>query len=131
MDTCFAVLKTLFEGAYPYSYDLEELARYYVAYHELMAHWESVIPGVILHVEFEQLVTDTKGQVQRLLDYCGLSWEARCVEFHKHAEASTTGNAVQVRQEVYRNSIGRWRNYREDLLPVVRILKDAGIETGR
>jgi hypothetical protein len=127
MDTCYAVFKTLFEGAYPYSYSLGELARYFVSYQRLMDHWERMIPGVMLHVKYEELVTDAKAQTESMLDYCGLSWEQQCLDFHKLEDASTTASAVQIRQPVYKSSVGKWRNYSEQLQPVVEILEKAGI----
>ena len=131
MDTCYAVLKTLFEGAYPYSYELEELGEYFVSYRRLMDHWERLIPGVMMHIRYEDLVTDTKVQIQNLLAFCGLSWEDQCLEFHEQAGASTTASAAQVRKPVYRSSIGNWKNCREQLQPVANILERAGILSPR
>jgi tetratricopeptide (TPR) repeat protein len=127
MDTCYAVFKTLFEGAYPYSYKLDELARYFTSYHRLMEHWERMIPGVMLQVRYEDLVADGKTQTQSLLDYCGLSWEQQCLDFHNQQNVSTTASAIQVRQPLYKTSVGKWRNYSEQLQPVAEILDKAGI----
>ena len=127
MDTCYAVYKTLFEGAYPYSYDLEELARYFAGYRTLMGHWERVIPGVMHCVSYEALVTDSKTQIQGLLDYCGLSWEEQCVDFHRAGGHSTTASAVQVRQPLYKSSVGKWKHFEQELLPVTAILKESHI----
>jgi tetratricopeptide (TPR) repeat protein len=129
MDTCYAVFKTLFVDAYPFSYDLEELAHYYVAYHELMAHWHAVLPGVMHAVRYEDLVTSTEAEARRLLDYCNLDWQPEVLDFHANPEASTTASTVQVRQRVYTSSVGRWRAYEQQLQPVVEILQKAGIVT--
>ena len=125
MDTCYAVFKTLFEGIYPFSYDLEELANYFVEYKKLVDHWLSVIPDAIHVVQYERLVTDPRPVVEDLLDYCGLSFEPACLEFHKSEAASTTASAVQVREGLYQSSIGKWRNYERQLEPVKRILDSA------
>jgi tetratricopeptide (TPR) repeat protein len=122
MDTCYAVYKNLFAGIYPFSYDLEELANYYVAYRNLIDHWQSVIPGVIHVVRYEELVTRPKAIIEDLLSYCGLSWEDECLNFHKSVQASTTASAVQVRSNIFQSSIGKWRNYEEQLKPVSDIL---------
>jgi hypothetical protein len=129
MDTCYAVYKQLFKDAYPFSYDLEELGRYYVAYHRLMQHWNAVMPGVIHTVHYESVVADVEGEARRLLAYCGLPWEEACLRFHENTRASTTASAVQVRQPIYDTSIGRWRHVARELDPLRRILEDAGIGT--
>jgi len=127
MDTCYAIYKQLFFGAYPFSYDLEELGRFYVAYHRLMDHWQSVLPGIIHTVRYEELVDDIERQSRDLLEFCGLDWQPQCLNFHENIEASTTASTVQVRQPVYQSSVGKWRNYEKQLQPVVDILNDAGI----
>jgi tetratricopeptide (TPR) repeat protein len=129
MDTCYAVYKTLFGQAYPFSYTLDELAAYYIAYRKLMAHWHSLMPGLILDVAYEDLVADPEKQARRLLAHCGLEWEPRCLEFHESRAASTTASAVQVRQPVYSSSVQKWRNYEQELAPLRARLADAGLVT--
>jgi hypothetical protein len=129
LDTCYAVYKQLFKDAYPFSYDLDELGRYYIAYDELMRHWHSVMPGVIHTVAYEALVADLEGETRRLLDHCGLAWEEACLHFHRNSRASTTASAVQVRQPIYDTSIGKWRHYARQLEPLRASLERAGIET--
>ena len=127
LDTCYAVYKQLFKDAYPFSYDLAELGRYYVAYDRLMRHWDTVMPGVVLTVHYEAVVADVRGQARRLLQHCGLGWDERCVRFHENAQASTTASALQVRQPLYDTSIGRWRRYAEQLEPLRLQLEAAGV----
>ena len=127
MDTCYAVYKQLFVDAYPFSYDLKELAKYYAAYHHLMEHWNTVLPGVIHTIKYEDVVSDLEKETRRLLEYCGLEWQAQCLQFHENKEASTTASTAQIRMPVYQSSVGKWRNYREQLQPVVDILEQAGI----
>lgn len=128
MDTCYAIYKQLFVDAYPFSYDLEELARYYVAYHQLMAHWHEVLPGVIHTVNYEQIVADIEGKTRSMLDACGLEWQEQCLRFYENKEASTTASTAQIRRPIYKSSVGKWRNYEEQLQPVVHILRQAGID---
>ncbi len=128
MDTCYAIYKRLFQDAYPWSYDLGEIAAYYLAYRRLMAHWQSVIPGVIHRIEYENLVTDTEGEARRLLEHCGLSWEEQCLDFHKNISTSTTASATQVRQKVYTSSVGIWQAYETELMPLRRELETAGVK---
>jgi tetratricopeptide (TPR) repeat protein len=127
VDTCYAIYKQLFVDAYPFSYDLEELARYYVAYSKLMDHWNAVLPGVIHTVRYEDVVADLEGESRRLVDYCGLEWQEECLKFHENKEASTTASTAQVRRPIYKSSIGRWRDYESQLQPAVRVLQAAGI----
>ena len=128
MDTCYAVYKQLFVDAYPFSYDLEELANYYVAYHKLMEHWHDVLPGVIHTVTYEDLVSHIEPRSRELLAACELDWQPQCLTFYENRDASTTASTTQVRQPAYTSSIGKWQNYAEQLQPVADILKDAGIE---
>jgi tetratricopeptide (TPR) repeat protein len=127
LDTCYAVFKQLFVDAYPYSYDLEELGRYYAAYERLMRHWNKVLPGVVCTVEYEAMVGDFEAEVRRLLEYCGLDFEAACLRFHENTAASTTASSAQVRRPVYSSSVGRWRQYRERLAPLITTLEDEGL----
>ncbi len=129
MDTCFAVFKQLFRDAYPYSYDLDELGQYYIAYHGLMQHWNAVMPGVIHTIRYESLVADVEGEARRLLEYCGLPWDDQCLRFHENQQASTTASALQVRQPVYASSVGKWRHFERQLAPLRRQLEEAGIDT--
>lgn len=127
MDTCYAIYKTLFGQAYPFSYDLDELATYYIAYRKLMDHWHQVMPGLILDVAYEDIVTDPERQARRLVALCGLDWESGCLEFHKSKAASTTASAVQVRQPLYATSIQKWRHYEDQLAPLKARLAAAGL----
>ncbi len=127
LDTCYAIYKQLFLDAYPFSYDLEELGRYYVAYHQLMEHWNAVLPGVIHTIRYEKLVADLEGEARQLLGFCGLDWQPQCLKFHENPEASTTASTTQVRQPVYQSSVGKWRNYRQQLAPLIKVLETAGI----
>ncbi len=122
MDTCYAVYKTLFEDIYPFSYDQTELATYYRAYQQLIDHWQAVMPDVMHVVKYEDLVTDPKPVVQNLLSYCGLSWEENCLRFYENDVAATTASAVQVRENLYQSSVGKWRNYEKQLAPMAEIL---------
>ena len=127
LDTCYAVYKQLFVDAYPFSYDLEELARYYAAYDRLMRHWDRVLPDVLYTIEYEKLVDHFEPEVHRLLEHCGLDYEEACLRFHENRTASTTASTVQVRQPVYRSSVGKWRQYSEQLAPLIAKLEGEGI----
>jgi hypothetical protein len=127
MDTCYAVYKTLFGQAYPFSYDLEELATYYIAYHRLMNHWRTTMPGLIQDVSYENVVANSETEARQLVAYCGLQWEPACLEFHNLKSASTTASAVQIRQPIYSSSVGKWRRYEQQLEPLRARLEEAGL----
>lgn len=129
MDTCYAVYKQWFKDAYPFSYNLDELGEYYVAYHQLMHHWNTVMPGVIHTLQYESLVADIEAETHSLLQYCGLPWEDQCLRFYQNTQASTTASALQVRQPVYASSVGKWRHYARHLEPLRARLESAGIDT--
>jgi tetratricopeptide (TPR) repeat protein len=127
MDTCYAVFKTQFINSYHFSYQLEELAEYFVAYRRMMEHWHAVMPGVILDVRYEDLVADPQAQCRRLLEHCGLTWEDQVLDFHRSTRASTTASAMQVRKPIYKSSVQKWRNFTRELQPVLQRLAAAGL----
>jgi tetratricopeptide (TPR) repeat protein len=129
LDVCYAMYKTLFRMGYPFSYSLEDIGHYYVAYHELMEHWRTVIPGGFLDVDYESLVNDQELTSRSLLGHCGLEWEEACLAFHRNSAPSATASAVQMRQPIYATSVGKWRLYAPQLEPLRARLEAAGINT--
>jgi tetratricopeptide (TPR) repeat protein len=127
LDTCYAMYKTLFFGAYSYSYDLEELADYFISYHRQMRHWHEVLPGQILDVSYEQLVQEPESQSRRILEWCGLSWEEAVLDFHQQDSPSLTASAMQVREPMHTESIGSWRRAGSGFDPVRERLLQAGL----
>ena len=127
MDTCYAIYKTLFKQAYPFSYDLEELGQYYLAYRKLMQHWHDLMPGTIFDVSYEDLVANQEEVSRKLVARCRLEWDNSCLAFHKNPEPSMTASLTQVRQPIYSTSIGQWRNYREELRPLLDLFENAGL----
>lgn len=127
MDTCFAVFKQLFAGAYPHSYTLEEMARHYVRYRRLLDVWEKRFGRLFLSVRYEDVVENTERETRRLLQFLNLPWEQECLQFHRQKAPSASASTVQVRNPIHARSIGRWKKYAEQLEPVQRILASAGI----
>lgn len=125
MDTCYAVHKTMFEGIYPFSYELEELANYFVEYKRLVDHWQDVMPGAMHVVRYEELVTTPEPVIEALLQYCSLSFEDSCRKFFENPDVSTTASADAVRRDFFTSSIGKWRHYERQLKPVADILENA------
>lgn len=127
MAACYAIFKTLFQDGYPFSYDLEELARYYIAYDRLMDHWRMTMPGHIHELSYEALIADQRGETQRLLEFCGLDWQEACMNFQSNSAPATTASAVQVRRPLYDSSIAQWRNYAQHLEPLRRQLRAGNV----
>ena len=125
MDCCFAMYKTLFRMGYPFSYDLQDLGRYHTAYARLMTHWHALCPGFILDVDYERLVGEPREQVARILGFCGLPWDERCLEFHARPGAAATASAAQVREPIHNRSVGRWRRNAAELVPLQEALAAA------
>jgi hypothetical protein len=125
--TCYAIYKVLFEQGYPFSYDLIELADYYVGYRRLMNHWHASLPGRILDFSYEALVADPATQVPQLLQSVGLSWQSACLAFHSNPAPVATASAAQVRRPIYASAVALWRNYERELQPLITRLKAAGI----
>jgi hypothetical protein len=110
VDTCLSCFSKLFSGEQPFAYDLGELGRYYAAYARLMAHWRAVVPAeIMLEVEYEALVDDFEPQARRIVAHCGLEWDPACREFYNTSRPVQTASMAQVRQPIYRTSVGRWR----------------------
>jgi tetratricopeptide (TPR) repeat protein len=129
MAACYAIYKQLFQGAYPFSYSLEEMGHYYVAYSQLMDHWRQVIPAVAMtEIHYEDLVMQTEAEARRILDFCGLQWEEQCLSFYRQKSASTTASAAQIRQPPHTRSVDQWRHYEEQLQPLKAILLAGGIQ---
>lgn len=129
VDVCLSNYKVLFKNGYEYSYHLDELAEYYIAYCKLMDHWERVIPADRLYrIRYEDLVADQERHSRSLLAFCGLQWQDRCLEFYRNPEGVTTASLAQVRQPIYRSAVARWRHYEPYLQPLIRRLQAAGID---
>lgn len=112
IDTCVSCYSKLFTNGQHFTYDLAELGRYYRRYCRLMTHWQSVIPAdAILNVTYENVVDDLEGQARRLIRYCGLPWDDRCLSFYKTSRIVKTASAISVRKPVFRSSLQRWRKY--------------------
>ena len=122
MDCCFSGFKQLFAEGQEFTYGLEEIGRYYTGYVDLMDHWDSVLPGKILRVQYEDVVADLEGQVHRILDHCGLPFEQSCLEFHKTDRAVRTASSEQVREKINTKGIEQWRPYEPWLGPLVNAL---------
>jgi len=124
MDACFSTFRQHFASGQTFSYDLEDLGRYYRCYLSLMDHWDAVLPGKVLHVQYEELVRDPETNIRRLLEHCGLPFEPACLNQHETSRAVRTPSAEQVRQPIYTQAVGYWRHFEKELEPLRRALGD-------
>jgi len=122
MGCCFSGFKQLFAEGQEFTYGLEEIGHYYRDYVGLMEHWDSVLPGKVLRVRYEDVVADLEAQVRRLLDFCGLPFEQACVNFHQTERAVRTASSEQVRQPIFKGGVDQWENFSPFLNPLRDIL---------
>jgi tetratricopeptide (TPR) repeat protein len=115
---CFSVFKQQFARGQNFAFDLTDLGLYYRDYVDLMAHVDTVLPGAVHRVIYESLIDDTEAEVRRLLDYCGLPFEERCLRFYENDRAIRTPSSEQVRQPIFKDGVEHWRHYESWLGPL-------------
>jgi tetratricopeptide (TPR) repeat protein len=125
MACCFSNLKQLFATGQEFTYSVEDIARYYRTYLELMEHWDEVLPGRVLRVYHEDVVDDLEGNVRRILDFCGLPFEPNCLEFHKTERSVRTASSEQVRRPIFKDGVDQWVKYEPYVDPLRQALGDA------
>lgn len=133
MDTCLSNFRQLFALSspyYDYSFDLMDTGRYYLLFHRLMTHWQRVMPGRILELDYETLVDAQEEKTRQLLDFCGLPWDDACLHFERNAAPVATASAVQVRAPMNRSALDRWKRYADQLTELCALLERGGIEVG-
>jgi len=118
MDTCFSCYAQSFADDVPWAWDLESLGQYYRQYARLMEHWRAVLPNPVLEFVYEDVVENSERASRALVEFVGLSWEEACLEPHKADRPVQTASALQVRQPIYKESVGRWRPYESHLEPL-------------
>jgi tetratricopeptide (TPR) repeat protein len=125
MACCFGNLKQLYARGQEFAYSVDDIARYYRTYLELMEHWDAVLPGRVLRVQHEDVVDNLETSVWRILDYCELPFEPACLEFHRTERSIRTASSEQVRQPIYREGLEQWKHYEPWLGPLHKALGDA------
>jgi tetratricopeptide (TPR) repeat protein len=119
VDTCLSGFTKLFKDDMPHSYDLSELGRYYRKYREVMEHWEKVLPkGTLKTVVYEDVVANTEKEAKALIEFIGLEWDEKCLEFHKSDRPVKTASVAQVRKPIYKTAVKRWKKYGAGLKPL-------------
>jgi len=124
IDTCLSCYFQQFASAISYTMDLSDLAHYYRGHHRLITHWHSVLPqGTLLDVPYAELVADQETWSRRIIEFIGLEWDSRCLDFHKTDRPVLTASHWQVRQKIYKRSVERWRNYQKFIGPLLDLKK--------
>jgi tetratricopeptide (TPR) repeat protein len=118
MACCFSGFKQLFAEGQEFTYGLEEIGTYYRDYVDLMDHWDKVLPGKVLRVQYEDVVADLESQVRRILEYCELPFEQACIDFHETNRSVRTPSSEQVRQPIYKSGLEQWRHFEPWLEPL-------------
>lgn len=122
VDTCLGCYKQKFAGnVWPYIYDMQKLRKAYEEYHALMCYWESLFPGAVYHLSYESLISNQEKTTRQLLDYCGLSWNQACIDFHESDRVVTTASVGQIRKKLYGDAIGRWKKYENHIQPLLSL----------
>ncbi|NNC57157.1 MAG: sulfotransferase family protein, partial [Woeseiaceae bacterium] len=123
LDSCLGSYKQLFARGQPFTYDLYELGEFYLEYQRVMDHWQEVLPGKVLDVQYEDTVSDLETQVRRILEHCDLPWNDACLKFYETDRAVKTASSEQVRKPIYSSSVQHWRNYEQHLGPLIEVLE--------
>ena len=123
MDACLGNLKQLYAKGQTFSYDQSDIGEYYLQYQRMMDHWDEVLPGKVLRVQYEDTVADLETQVRRILQYLELPWEDNCLNFHATERAVRTASSEQVRQPIYTSGVDFWRNYEPYLDELQEVLE--------
>lgn len=129
LDACLSNYRQLFATGfsyYNYAFDLLDTGRYYAAFDRLSAHWRATTPSYV-EVRYEDVVEHTEREARRLVEFCGLPWDPRCLAFQDNAAPVATASSAQVRQPIYRTSLERWRRYERELAPLRALLDEAGV----
>jgi tetratricopeptide (TPR) repeat protein len=124
MDTCWSCFKQNFEQGQSFSYDLADLAHCYLEYQRMMAHWKKLFGDQILDIDYEELLKEPEQQARRILQHCGVEWDAGVLEFHQQQRPVSSASKWQVRQPLYQSSVGSWQKYREYLSPLINKLTE-------
>lgn len=124
LSCCLSAWKQHFARGQAFSYDMGEIGRYYRDYVALMAAFDAAAPGAVHRVIYERMVADTRGEVERLLDYLGLPFEEECLAFWQNKRAVRTASSEQVRTPIFTDAVEHWRHFEPYLAPLIDALGD-------
>lgn len=128
LDTCLSCYFQNFKDPLPYTFDLTHLGQYYCEYTRLMQHWAKVLPSPLFDLSYEELTGEPEAISRRLVDFCGLDWDDRCLQFHDRERVVRTASNLQVRRPVSRSSVGRWKHYVAYIQPLHEELRGGTVQ---
>ena len=131
LDTCLSNFREAFpesSASHGYSFDLLDIGHHYIQFDRLMAHWNAVLPGRILQLDYETLVTGQEDATRKLLAHCELEWHDACLDFRRNTSAVATASTAQVREAIHHRAMGRWGKFRPWLGPLEELLREAGVD---
>ena len=123
LDSCISSYKQLFYKGQSWSYDLFEVAEYYLEYDRMMRHWHDAFPGEIMDFHYESVLDNQESETKKLLEYCGLEWEEQCLKFYETKRSINTASSEQVRQPLYKGAMYAWKNYESHIGPLIETLE--------
>ncbi|MHB8256706.1 MAG: sulfotransferase family protein [Acidiferrobacterales bacterium] len=123
VDTCLSIYFQHFNDTHVYARDLSSLGQYYRQYQRLMAHWKTVLRIPLMDIQYEELVENQEDLSRRMIEFCELKWDDRCLRFHESVRFVTTPSYDQVRRPIYRKSVARWKNYEQFIEPLLSALR--------
>ena len=125
MDICWSMFKNFFSSKkLNFCYNLDNLGRYYLLYENLIAFWKYQFNERIYNINYEDLITNQETEVKKLLKYCDLEWDEKCMTFYKNKKSVATASLAQVRSPIYNSSVQKWKNYSSQLDELFKIIKN-------
>ena len=124
MDNCFSIYTKLFSSGHTYAYNLEDIGNYYLIYKKTMNYWHTLFGQEIYKIQYEDLVNDLEGETKKMLNYCNFNFHKDCLEFYKNKRPVLTASNIQVRKKIFKNSIGKWKKYSNNLKPLTKIIRE-------
>ena len=121
-DNCLSLYKNLFEGGLNFSYDEKELVTYYKEYLDLMNYWEALLPNSIHEVKYEKIIENPNNEIKKIIEFCGLSWEEKCLKFYKNKTPIKTMSTAQARQPIYKSSVNSFERFSPFLSELNKII---------
>lgn len=128
VDTGLSIWTLMFTDGSNWSYDQKDIARYHLACDKLMAHWKKIFPGRILDVAYEDMIADQEGQSRRILAFCNIPWDDRCLRFYETQRTVKTSSVEQVRRPIYTSSVKKWKKYEDYLGEMIDVLEAGGYQ---
>ena len=123
MAICWSIYLRYFPSeSLGFPYNMEDLARFYNSYTEMMAFWHELFPNQIYDISYESLTTNQEDETKKLLEYCELDWDEKCLKFHTNKRAVRTASSLQVKEKMYQGSSEAWIKYESYLKPLIKAL---------